>query len=280
MKKSPKSSHTLAEVLNSKRLTLILLVTAAVLMLAIAAMLLLMPGRNQTADLIDMYSGGTEPTKLETVPPTDPIESIEAVPGVVEPEMLPHMALLYSKNSDMVGRVTIPDTVLDYPVMYTPDDGMKYLYRNFEGKFSSAGQPLLDTRCSVDPESMVLMIHGHNMVNGTMFKTLLSYASSSYWKNHPEIIYTTLYEERTYEIFAAFFDEVYAEEDDVFKFYEFINPQTEEEYNEGISYFKSRSKFDSGITPEFGQRLLMLVTCEYSTPNGRFVVVAREVPNE
>ena len=38
-----------------------------------------------------------------------------------------------------------------------------------------------------------------------------------------------------------------------------------------------RSDVDTGIRPAYGEQLLTLSTCEYSTDNGRFVVVARRV---
>ena len=38
-----------------------------------------------------------------------------------------------------------------------------------------------------------------------------------------------------------------------------------------------RSDVDSGIRPEYGEQLLTLSTCEYSSANGRYVVVARKV---
>ena len=286
MKKTSTNGHSLAKLLNSQKLTAALGVLAAVLVIALIVMIILVPSNGQSGAVVQNPQETdavltTWPTPTER--PEASLPPIEVNVGSTESgemEMLPHMQNWYSKNIDVIGYLRIPETRIDNVVMYTPEDSTKYLYHNIEGKFRASGELLLDTRCNVDPESTVLMIHGHNMVNGTKFHDLLSYTVKDYWKTHSKVYYTTLYEEREYEVFAAFYDKVYDVDADVFKFYEFINPQTEEEYNEGISYFKSRSKFDSGITPEFGQRLLMLVTCEYSTPNGRFVVVAREVPNE
>lgn len=268
--------------LNSKKLTAVLGVVAVLLVAVLILMLTLLPSDDQPNTVVQTP---TEPERVEimytepdfTEEPKVTLPPVEIIVGNVEQEMLPHMAQWYGQNADVIGYLCIPDTRIDNVVMYTPEDSTKYLYHNIEGKFRAGGELLLDTRCNIDPESPVMMIHGHNMINGTKFKDLLNYSMSNYWKTHGTIYYTTLYEEREYEVFAAFFDEVYDSDEDVFKFYEFINPQTEEEYNEGIEYFKKHSEFDSGITPEFGERLLMLVTCEYSTPNGRFVVVGREI---
>ena len=90
-----------------------------------------------------------------------------------------------------------------------------------------------------------------------------------------------MYEERTFDIMAVFYDRVYYQsQTDVFKFYKFIDPETEEKFNEGIEYFKENSLYDTGVTAEFGDQLLTLCTCSYHTPLGRLVIVAREVVEE
>ena len=115
------------------------------------------------------------------------------------------------------------------------------------------------------------------MKNGTMFKTLVLYEKEKYWKEHPQIMFTTLYEERTYEVIAAFFDRVYYSYEDVFKFYRFIDAEDEAQFADAIANYKEKALYDTGVTAEYGDKLLTLVTCSYHTNNGRFVVVAREV---
>ena len=39
----------------------------------------------------------------------------------------------------------------------------------------------------------------------------------------------------------------------------------------------ARQLYDAGVTAEYGDQLLTLSTCEYTYPNGRFVVVAKKV---
>ena len=264
----------IVKLIQSKRTTLTLGIIAGVLVVLTVVLLLVIPSGTEEPEATNPAE--TETTvATETVPETETTAATETAPTETERPMLPQMAELYAQNPDVYGYLKIADTVVDYPVMFTPDDELKYLYKNFNGKFSAAGSLLMDARCQIDPESVNLMIHGHNMNNGTMFKTLLYYSMNNYWKDHSEIQFTTLYEERTYEVVAAFFDRVYDSESENFKFYEFVNPADEETFNEGIEYFKKKSEFDSGITPEFGDRLLTLVTCDYSVPNGRFVLVAR-----
>lgn len=214
-------------------------------------------------------------TETQLPETTEPSESVET-----EPVMLPKMAELYEKNKDVVGWIRIDDTKLDYPVMFTPDDEERYIRANFEGNFDLSGLPFVDKDCSVEPESDNLIIYGHNMKNGTGFKTLHSYVDKSYWEEHPNIYFSTLYEERNYEIIAAFYDRVYYKHEDVFKFYQFIDAEDEAHFNEAMSYYKKKALYDTGVTAEYGDHLITLVTCSYHVDDGRFVVVAREVTDE
>jgi len=190
--------------------------------------------------------------------------------------ILPNLAELYEQNPDLAGWITIPDTVVDYPVMYTPEDGEKYIHANFEGKFAAAGSLFIEDGCSMEPESDNIIIYGHNMKNGSMFGTLMDYEEEDYWKEHPVISFSTLYEKRKYEVIAAFYDRVYYQHENCFKFYQFINAEGEEHFEEAMAYYRKKSLYDTGVEASYGDRLITLVTCAYHIENGRFVVVARE----
>lgn len=198
------------------------------------------------------------------------------VPMETEPAILADLAEIYEENPDLAGWITIEGTILDYPVMHTPEDGEKYLYKNINGNFDANGLPFIEVGCSMDPESDNIIIYGHNMRSGKMFASLMNYAKKEYWEAHPTIHFSTLYEEREYEIVAAFYDRVYYKYEDCFKFYQFIDAEDEAHFEEAISYFKDNAEYDTGITAEYGDKLLTLVTCAYHEKNGRFVVVARE----
>lgn len=213
-----------------------------------------------------------------TAPTTAPTET--TTEPSTEPTMLPDMAALYEKNPDFAGWIKIEDTDIDFPVMFTPEDEEKYIYANFEGKYDWNGTPFVGRRSSFDPETQVISIYAHNKIYGGMFHELLEYDKEEYWKDHRYVSFKTLYEDRTYEVFAAFSDRIYLDTDDVFKFYQFADPQTEEEFNEGIAYFKEHSLYDTGVEVEYGDKLLMLITCSYRHRYGRYVVMAKEVTDE
>lgn len=175
----------------------------------------------------------------------------------------------------MAGWIEIEETKLSYPVMYTPDDVEYYLRRAFDETDSIAGTPFIGYDCLLEPRSDNLLIYGHNMKNGTMFTTILSYKDKTFWEKHPIIKFDTLYEENQYEIMATFYVTANVGNGH-FEFYNFTNAESEEEFNKFIDTCKELSLYDTGITAKYGDDLITLSTCSYHSTNGRFVVVARK----
>ena len=97
------------------------------------------------------------------------------------------LAALAEENPDCVGWITIPDTGIDYPVMYTPDDPEHYLRRDFYGSSASGGTPFLDGRNAAQAEGQNLILYGHNMMDGSMFKPLISYLEPNFRETHKDI---------------------------------------------------------------------------------------------
>lgn len=189
---------------------------------------------------------------------------------------LPYLAEKRKTNPDLVGWIQIEGTKVDYPVMYTPDDPEKYLHLNFNEKYSFGGLPFIDANCSLAPENDNLIIYGHNMLDGSMFRTLMKYEKKDFWQTHPTILLDIKDEQREYEIVSAFRDRVYYSHEDCFKFYYFYDAYSQEVLEEAVEYYKSHALYDTGVSIEMGDRMITLVTCAYHTDNGRFVVVARE----
>ncbi len=222
--------------------------------------------------------GAPAPVKI---PEATPVPAKTPMPGSVptpiQLQILSELEQLYAQNNDLAGWIKIAGTVVDYPVMYTPQDGEFYLYRTFEKQDdpSKQGCIFIDKHCSIDPRDDNLLIHGHNMKNGSMFHTLIEYEKEEFYKQHPIIEFSTLYRVDEYEIAAVFLSKIYNKTDDAFKFYQFYDAKTKEEFDGFVKNIKDRALYETGITPQYGDRLITLSTCEYSQENGRIVVVAR-----
>ncbi len=189
-------------------------------------------------------------------------------------EILNKYAGLYQDNPDMGGWIRIDGTVIDYPVMYTPDEPEKYLHLSFEGESSNRGVPFIGAGCAIEPRSQNIVVYGHHMKNGSMFAGIVNYKDMDFWRKHPTIYFSTLYEEGEYEVFAAFETDTYAAND--LRCYDFINAKDEADFYDYIRKIQKAALFDTGVTVSYDDELLTLSTCAYHTSNGRFLVVARK----
>ena len=207
-----------------------------------------------------------------------PDENIDIDEDIPEIQAVPNpYAESFLANEDMAGWLVIPGTVIDYPIMWTPDDENYYLYRDFNKADNANGCLILDTDSSLNPLTTNLIIHGHNMKSGAMFGNLTDYENEDYYKEHKQIILYTEECQRNYEVIAVFRSQVYKKSDDVFKFYKFFEANSEEEFNDFYNNIKNLSLYDTGVSAEFGDNFITLSTCVYHVTNGRFVVVAKEV---
>lgn len=118
-----------------------------------------------------------------------------------------------------------------------------------------------------------LVLYGHHMNNGTMFSDLCKYASEDFYREHKTICFDTLDSFGEYEVIAAFKTVAYSGEG--FKYYHFVNAESAEAFDEYIAECKALALYDTGVTAEYGDKLITLSTCEYSRTNGRMVVVAK-----
>ena len=143
-----------------------------------------------------------------------------------------NLTLLFEANGDCIGWICIPNTAVNYPVMFTPEEPQKYLRKNFEGEYSVSGIPFLDGAST--PECDNLIVYGHNMKNGTMFSDVTQYRDKAYWEEHPYIEFETAGGLRIYQVFAV----VCLKKTD--EWYGFSCFESKEQYQKAISEIKDR----------------------------------------
>ena len=117
----------------------------------------------------------------------------------------PHHDLdaLQIENPDCAGWLTIPDTSVDYPVMFTPNEPERYLRRDFYGDHASGGSPFLDGRNKPQAEGQNLILYGHNMLDGTMFKPMLQYLIPNFQVTHEDVYLELNGAQYHYQVIAA-----------------------------------------------------------------------------
>ena len=179
-------------------------------------------------------------------------------------------------KKNIVGWIEIKDTHISYPVVQGKDNEF-YLTHNYKGGKAERGAIFLDSDYNWDIKGNNLMIYGHYMINNEMFTDLTKYVKEEYYKEHPIIRFTTENEDAEYDIIAVFRAKVYNKNNkDVFKYYNFMNSESEKEYNNFIKNIKKASIYDIDEIAEYGDELITLTTCSYYTEDGRFVVVGKK----
>ena len=183
---------------------------------------------------------------------------------------------LQEENSDIVGWLEIEGTSINYPVLQGTDNEY-YMTHNYKKQKSKNGSIFLTKDYDWSIPSSNLLIYGHNLNNGTMFQELLKYEKEEFYKEHPIIRFTTNKEDVEYEIISVFKSRVYYKtEKNVFRYYFFVNANSEVEYNEFVQNAKKASLYDIDKTAQFGDQLITLSTCSYHVEDGRFAVVGRK----
>ena len=184
---------------------------------------------------------------------------------------------LYTRNHEFVGWLTVDGTNIDYPVMHTPDDEEKYLRRDFDGNSSSSGTLFVAAASDPIAPSDNVIIYGHNMKAGTMFHSLLNFEKKEYYEEHKLIEFDTIEEDAQYEVIAAFRTKIDESDPSLYKYYEFHNASSEEEFNEYVSKVKSMTPYEIEATAKYGDKLITLSTCAYHAEEGRYVIVAKKL---
>ena len=204
-----------------------------------------------------------------------PETETEEIPATSEPVVLPQYEALYELNSESFGWLTIEGLEIDYPVMYSPARPEYYLNRDFYGAYSNSGVPFIDGRCPADGN--YYLIYGHLMQNKSIFGRLPQYADEKCWQENPVIRFDTVFEERAYAVMSCFYTRLYRDYEQGFRYYKYYDLTEEAVFNEYVDQVMALALYDTGVTAEYGDELLVLSTCSHHTADGRFVVVAKRI---
>ncbi len=237
----------------------------------------------QYGDLQNEYSAPSRPPITEATEPTggtaptDPTQGTQGPTEPTEPQILPELLSIYEKNNELVGWISMPNTVLNYPVMQSPTRPNYYLDRGFDGKYSAWGAIYVRETCDVFAPSDNITIYGHHMKDGSMFAALDKFRHKSFWEENQYIYFDTLYERHVYQVIAAF--KTSANQGEGFAYHLYENFQSEEEFNQFVATAKDLGKYYyyNDVPAQYGDKLITLSTCEYTLSNGRFVVIAKRV---
>ena len=189
-------------------------------------------------------------------------------------------------NEEIVGWITIPDTKIDYPVLYHEGDdryNQYYIKRTYKEESSEYGSIFIDYRSTEGEKSRNVIMHGHDMIDGSMFAGLLGYSPKGdlkgdleFYQDHPVITFNTPDGDAKYKIISVFKTSTRYEHGEFFNYMQ-GDFNSDAEYMNFVYNMRVRSFFDIPVTCNENDPIITLSTCCYEFYQWRLVVVARKV---
>ena len=185
---------------------------------------------------------------------------------------LAHMETLYNQNHDLIAWLSIPD-VIDLPVMYR--DNSYYLTHDFYKNTSAAGTLFLDENHRFSENTQNLLLHGHNMKDGTMFGRLVQYLRDiSYYRSHAFVRFDTLWETEEYVIFAVLRVPLDVHDERFINYFSHPTFPSDASFEAYVRQLQLNSVYAIPIDVEPTDALLTLSTC---IDEDRLVIVCRRL---
>lgn len=223
----------------------------------------------------DMLCSGLYPTTPAPTVTTAPTTTTSAAPTVttVPTQPLPtwasEFAASQATNSDVYAWLYVPNTNINYPVLCASDqDDSFYLNHNIHKTYEFAGCIYSEKQNGRALSDRNTLIYGHNMLNGTMFRTLHYFEDETFFNDNPEFYIYTPGHILTYTIFAAYeYDNRH-----ILNSFNFADDAVWEEYLAYATNPKSMVALTRDVEVGLNDRIVTLSTCVGTNPNARYLV--------
>ncbi|MDL2237987.1 class B sortase [Christensenellaceae bacterium OttesenSCG-928-K19] len=181
---------------------------------------------------------------------------------------------LLEQNPDTVGWITIPDTLINYPVVQTTNNS-RYLNTSFSGTRSGAGAVFADAKNNMRELNQNTVLYGHNMGSGRtdMFGTLLYYNDAEHYDRHRYIQFDTIYEQHGWwKIFAVINHDVRSQDFDYLR----LDFESTNEFMEWVATAQALSLYEADVEIQEDDWILTLSTCDrqFYGRSGRQLILA------
>jgi len=205
-------------------------------------------------------------------------EAVTEPEPTVEPVLNARFEEVIEMNADTVGWIEV-NPEITYPIVWR--DNSFYMDHDFNGEYNEAGWIFLDERNDIYMTDDNMLIYGHNMRNGTMFGELDRYREIDYLKENPLIKIQSAWEEeaRNYVLISLFDASMNKSDPSYIKITNF-NFELDEDKQAFVDSLCERSVYDLPFDATAEDQLIILVTCEYTHKNGRYLLVARELRDD
>ena len=197
--------------------------------------------------------------------------NILEVRGIAIPEMNLDWDALKAENEDIYSWIYIPNTLVNYPILQHPEERSFYLMHNLDGSYGYPGCIYTQNLNSKDWQDPNTVIFGHDMNDGSMFKTLHYFEDLDFYQKTRFIYIYTPEETYVYEIFAAY---PYSDIDllTCFDYYTPICFQSYLDNTRTINDMRAHYSYDVDLTYE--NHIITLSTCISYESESRWLIQA------
>ena len=180
---------------------------------------------------------------------------------------------LLNTNKDTVAWLNVSGTNINYPVVQTIDNSY-YLSHAFDKTLNKAGWVFMDYRNNANTFDQNTIIYAHSRYDGTMFGSLKTILTSSWYKNKDNYIIrmSTPKENTMWQIFSTY---IIPKE----SYYITPNFKNNDDYATFLKTIKERSEEEFSGTVNTNDKILTLSTCKDNFGN-RVVMHAKLIKKE
>lgn len=176
---------------------------------------------------------------------------------------------LRQKNPDVYAWIKIPGTAVDYPVLQSSTDNAYYLSHTIDHEEKPEGAIFTEdynTKTFEDPNTV---IYGHDMKNGSMFRSLHNYMDRTFFDENREVLIYLPDKILHYKIFAAY---IY-DNRHILQSVDFTNREVFEQYLNNVFSRRDMNSFvDTSMEVSSEDKILTLSTCYAGIPTSRYLV--------
>ena len=198
-------------------------------------------------------------------------------PETLTDSTLPHydcpidFASLWDINEDVYAWITIPGTIIDYPILQHKTDDSYYLNYNIDGTEGFPGCIYTEKATATDFSDNNTVIYGHNLKDGQMFTQLHKFRDPDFFSDNDTIYIYTPEKEFTYKIFAVY---IY-DNRHLLNSFDFSDKNVYKKYLSEIQNLASESgNLRKEIKITDTDKIITLITCTRNNPEKRVYVQA------